>query len=117
MAKGSEYNARARRWLEDHGYGLIAKVEWFNDHTKRMHDLFGVFDFLAVGRGHTVGVQVTSRSNASNRRTKVVQSGAAQECAANGWKILLLSFDQPKGKGTAWRAHPEWLLDDDVQRD
>ena len=116
MGKGAAYNQRARAWLAEQGYVLIAKVEWFNPFTKRMTDLFGAFDYLAVGKGETVGVQVTSRNHASDRRKKLMTNPHVGECWNNGWRILLLTFDQPKGPRTAWRAHVEWLLEDDDAR-
>lgn len=74
-------NGRCKKHWQDIGY-IIAKVEYFNSFTKRSHDMFGIFDFVAVGCGEVVFIQVTSRSNMSARVRKIEDDENAATVAA-----------------------------------
>ena len=59
-------------------YEIVAVVEWWNSFTRRRHDLFGVWDIIAVGNGEVCLVQTTSYSNVSARIRKI----EGNECLA-----------------------------------
>ena len=97
MAKKSNYNQRTRDELKKRGYTAIQKVEVFNSFTKRMTDLYGVWDYLAVGMGETIAVQVTSRSNLADRARKIADSAFIGEVREAGWRLELWGYDKYKG--------------------
>jgi hypothetical protein len=83
---------RSLKLLRKEGW-RVAVVEKWNPHAKVRQDLFGFADLLAI-RPHNdpVLVQVTSYSNMSSRRAKVLASEAAQDWKGagrvelHGWK-------------------------------
>lgn len=98
----SNYNAKAREWLRRCGYASIAKVEVYRvDPIKnpssdrpagRFHDLFGFVDYLAVGKGHTLAVQVCRWTDVSNRLQKLHESPHVLPCLEAGWKVIVVGF-------------------------
>ena len=108
MAKPN-YNTMTVKLLRAEGWPLVEVVERWDSFSRRRHDLFTIFDVLAVGPAGTLGVQMTSRGNMASRRRKIAEYehiGAIREA---GWGIRLLGFDQPKGPRTAWRIKTEEL--------
>lgn len=82
------------------GY-VCTRTEHWNAHSGRKNDLFGVFDFLAVGHGEIIGGQVTSKSNKSAREKKIRASEVFSAWIAAGGKIHLHLWDKPR---TVWEC-------------
>lgn len=99
--KKSNFNAKAKKWLEENGY-KFERVDYFDARTQRSHDLLGIFDFLAFKNGETVGVQITSVEGISARKTKILASYGYQYAKLGGWKIVILGFDQSKEARELW---------------
>ena len=93
-------NQKTIDMFRDMGY-LIEKVEYFNSFTKRYKDLFGIFDYIAVGNGETVAIQVTSRSNMSSRIKKIQDSDNLTKCRDANWRIIVIGWDKPAHR---WRS-------------
>lgn len=76
-------------------------------------DLWGFVDILICSGGRTIGVQTTSGSNMSARRTKITQDHAKQlaELKACGWEIHLHGWAKRGGKGERklWTLKQETL--------
>lgn len=106
MAKRVNLTVKSRDRLKDEGFKTLQTVEWYNAFTKRKHDLFGIFDVLAVGNGRTLAVQVTSRDNMSSRRKKITESEAFDECALAGWAVELHGWYKEKNR---WKVKVEVL--------
>ena len=104
--KPANHNQRSRDYLVSLGYRLTM-VETYNAFSGRKQDLFGIFDYLAIGNGHTVGVQVTSDSARSARRKKILESPHFKDWSSSGNKALLLTWG--KNKRGHWEEHEEWL--------
>lgn len=95
----------SKRELEKEGY-VVERVEHFNFFTKRRVDLLGVGDLLALKKGETLLVQVTSRANLSTRRKKCKESDklVLWLSAKNGF--ILHGWDKYKNK---WRLKKQTL--------
>ena len=87
--------------LRERGYSAVQKVETFNSFTKRYKDLFGVWDYLAVGNGETIAVQVTSRAHISERAKKIAESEHLAACRDAGWQLEIHGWDKYKNR---WRV-------------
>lgn len=79
---------------------LVEVVEKWNSFSGKRNDLFGVFDILAVGHGHTLGVQVTSRSNMAARIKKIKEQGILGTLKEAGWQIVIHGWDKHENR---WR--------------
>lgn len=77
---------RSLAYLKAEGY-TVAVVEYWNSFTRRRHDLFGMFDLLALRSGETLAVQTTSGSNVSARVRKISDSGLVGAVRDAGWQI------------------------------
>lgn len=100
----SDYNRKARAYLERCGYTAIAKTEIYRvdppsknapEGTKsfgRFHDMFGFVDFLAVGLGHTVALQVCRSSDIANRLAKIYASPHLRTVLEAKWQVVVLGF-------------------------
>jgi hypothetical protein len=84
-------NQRTVALLKDRGYQCDI-VESYNAFTKRKKDLFGVFDILAIGKGETIGVQITSKSNISSRIKKIEESEYLPLLLEAGWRIIVFGW-------------------------
>jgi hypothetical protein len=78
------------------------KVEYYNAHSKRRKDLFGVFDVVAVGLVDGVPelwlIQATSMSNRSKRTKKTLASEAAWVCSkVPGVRVMIFAWKKVKG--------------------
>lgn len=101
----ADFNSRARDYLKEKGL-FPYRVDHYNGALKMSQDAFGIFDFIAFAPGRTVGVQVTSKSNLSARRKKILESSAYGRCKASGWDVLLLTFEKVSNR---WVATETWL--------
>ena len=99
------HNQRVLKTLRDDGY-MATVVERYDFYTRRRHDLFGLIDILAVGHGHTLAIQVTSRSNMASRRNKMRDSAELAQMLAAGWRVELWGYDKPAHR---WRLKTEQL--------
>lgn len=95
MAKLQRLNPRTIKDLEDRGL-VAVKVETYNAFSGRSHDLFGIFDVLAVGENKTLGVQVTSWSATSTRAKKILEGPNLPFILSAGWTVLLYGWRKPK---------------------
>ena len=126
---------RTRENLTERGYlvGTVEKRKKFPDRKKRpckicghqpmieiSSDLWEVFDLVAVkpelpSQNHGIFftpvafVQTTSRSNHATRRNKILSSMEAKLVLLGGAHILLQSWEQKGGKGSAWTFTDEWI--------
>lgn len=82
---------RSLKHLRAEGY-TVAIVEYWNSFTRKRHDLFGMFDLLAIRPGEVLAVQTTSGSNVSARVRKIGDSelvGAVRDAGirihVHGW--------------------------------
>lgn len=84
--------------LESTGW-MAADVEKFNSYAKRMNDLFGVIDVLAVNplTKEVIGVQATSRENVSARVAKICESPKAAKWLQAGCRLEVWGWDKWKG--------------------
>ena len=91
----SKLDQRARTELQCEGW-LVAKVEHYNSFTKRMNDLWGFGDLIALKDERTLLIQVTSVSNMSSRRKKINESEHKQQIMKCNWEILLIGYKKGK---------------------
>ena len=84
-------NQRTVALLKDRGYQCDI-VESYNAFTKRKKDLSGVFDILAIGKGETIGVQITSKSNIAARIKKIEESEYLPLLLEAGWRIIVFGW-------------------------
>ena len=94
MAK-SNLTPLSRKYLEKLGY-YVEKVEYFEFYTKRMHDLLGVADLLALNGKEILLVQVTNRDHLAERRKKCLESDKLKLWLSAGGKLVLHGWDKPK---------------------
>ena len=97
VAKQPNYTVKTRERLKSEGF-LVETVERWNSFARVKNDLFGIIDVLAVGRGRTIGVQVTSRSNMAARRRKILDSEAYPMLKQAGWSIELHGWYKEKNR-------------------
>lgn len=84
------------------GY-TIARVEKFNQHTKRMHDLFGFADFLAFhpDKAGVILIQSTSADNLAARISKTLAEPRAAAWVRSGVRVIYaMGFIRAKPGGT-----------------
>lgn len=73
-------------------------VEHWNAYTQRRHDLFGVFDLLALKGPETMGVQPTTASNVSARVNKITDSPYLDAIRKAGWNIQVHGWAKVKNR-------------------
>lgn len=84
---------------------LAAIVEKWNDHARRRHDLFGLFDVIAVRPGETLAVQCTSYSNISSRIRKIENSPVLASVREAGWRVEVWGWrKRGKKRGGRWEC-------------
>jgi hypothetical protein len=93
-------------YLRDLGY-RVEVVEKWNAFTKTKKDLFGCIDLIAIGNGETLAVQVTSRSNMSSRRAKILAAEAFPDMIRSGWQVWLHGW--AKNRSNRWEIKAERL--------
>lgn len=101
----SSLTARSKAVLVERGY-QVALVEHYNSFTKRKHDLFGCIDLLAIGHGHTIAVQVTSKGHISDRRHKIEEAEAYPEMLRSGWSVVIHGWYKENNR---WKLKEEEL--------
>jgi hypothetical protein len=98
-------NARSATHLRELGY-VVDTTEHYNYFTKRRHDLFTIFDLVAIsprnehGTRDMVFVQVTSRGNLSSRIKKIAEAAATGPIRETGGIIIAHGWDKYQGR---WR--------------
>lgn len=93
MAKMSPTQLTLRK-LKNEGYTTVQVVEhWIPSFGNRAfgnrRDLFGCWDVLAVKDGHTVAIQVTSKSNISARVKKISDNEHISNLRLANWTLLV----------------------------
>lgn len=78
---------RSLAYLREEGY-TVAIVERWNPHARIRQDLFGFIDLLAIRKGETLAVQVTS-TGVSSRIKKIMESDYLPKVRDAGWRILV----------------------------
>jgi hypothetical protein len=86
-------------------------VENWCGFTGRRKDLFGIIDMIAIHpeKPGVLGVQICrlkGGTGLSGHRKKVIASEVTPIWTA-GNRLVILAWDQPKGKGTKWVAREE----------
>ncbi len=96
--KKADYNERTRKTLIRLGYFPV-RVDYYDALLGLQHDLMGIFDYLALGDGETVAVQVTSAANMSARKKKIEESPNYAHAVKAGWRVLILGYKKlPNGR-------------------
>lgn len=105
--KKVDLNEATRKWCERKGY-FPYRADYYDARTQRQQDFMGLFDYLALGHGETLAIQVTTKANMSARRNKIQDKPKRCELLKScGWKILLLGFY--KADNGRWDAVEQWL--------
>tara|TARA_R110000803_G_scaffold17341_5_gene46831 strand:+ start:191 stop:526 length:336 start_codon:yes stop_codon:yes gene_type:complete len=108
MAAVVKYNPFVLKQLRAEGWHATP-VDYWDSFTRRTKDLYGCIDVLGTGPQGTIAVQVTSRSNMSSRRKKVLAADAWRPMVDAGWIIEIWGYSQPGGKGTRYELKRERL--------
>ena len=93
------------RHLRELGYICEVVEKWVPSphHGRNVKtDLFGFIDILAVGHGHTLGVQTTTKGEVAKRIRKIQDSEHLSTLAAAGWLVTVHGWWQPNGPRTRW---------------
>ena len=106
MTKPAVLTPRSVALLEAEDW-LCWRVEYYNAFTKRRHDLFNLFDLLALKRDRIMGVQITSLSNMSSRRNKIAESPYIGRIRESGMEVELMGWF--KNKSGRWACKRECL--------
>jgi len=99
---------RALKLLRGRGW-KVDIVEYWNGFSKKRKDLFGFGDLVAIdlGRERNIIVQVTSASNHSARKAKILSIPEAADWVKAGGLILILTFrKKPNGR---YEAREEYI--------
>ena len=67
--------ARSLKELREQGF-IAQVVEHYNSFSRKRNDLFGIFDIVAIRDGETIGIQVTTESNNSARKNKIIDTSS-----------------------------------------
>ena len=95
MAKTSPTQKTLAR-LRKENYDLVAITERWNPFARIRQDLFGIIDILAIHKGDTIAIQVTSYSNISARVKKITESPSIGFIRDAGWTILVEGWKKEK---------------------
>ena len=95
MAKTSP-TMRTLARLRKENYDLVAITERWNPFARIRQDLFGIIDILAIHKGDTIAIQVTSYSNISARVKKITESPSIGFIRDAGWTILVEGWKKEK---------------------
>lgn len=98
--KRTDLNAPCKRWMTEQGW-KFERVDTYNHMTQKAGDLLGMFDYLAFDllAGKTIGVQLTSRSNMSARKSKLRADKRLAWVQACGWRVIVIGIDKgPNGR-------------------
>jgi hypothetical protein len=111
--------ARSLKVLRERGY-TPAKVEYFNPGTRRLHDLFGFIDLVALepGCAGLLAIQSTSDNggNVSARVTKMAQEPRAALWLACGNRVMVHGWAKrgARGKRKVWTLREITVTADDL---
>lgn len=86
---------RSLKYLREQGYTAEVTEKW-NQWAKIRQDLFGIIDLVAIKEGVTLGVQTTSYSNMSARRTKILESENYKKLKQANWEIHVHGWKKKK---------------------
>lgn len=93
------HTPRSLKRLRDEGYVADVVERWLPKANVR-RDLFGMFDIVAVGRGHTVGVQVTGYTSVALHRRTLLMAPALAEVRAAGWHVQIHGWRKVRNRWT-----------------
>lgn len=114
------YTSMAMKFLRDYGYQVQVVERWCSFSRRRV-DLFNVIDVVAVAHETTVGVQVTSGTNHSARKNKILESEKALNWCRAGNHLWIFSWakkaDKPGSKRKVWTPRIEMIFDTDFDLD
>lgn len=79
------------------------------------HDLFGLWDILAVRDGETLAVQTTSRTNIGSRLKKIAAADITPKLHRAGWRLVCHGWWQPNGPGTRYTVEEVVVVDEAEQ--
>ena len=104
--------ARTLKQLRSDGW-LCQVVEHWNSFAKIRQDLFGFIDILAVREGQTLGIQVTTESNASARRRKMLDTESHLRAFLRGGNsVQLWTWEKRKSR---WRYRVRRFIENGSQ--
>lgn len=90
----ADHNKRTYDHYKALGYWMV-RVDHFDTRTNRTHDLLGFGDYMALGNGEIILVQLTSYANMGAREKKIRENNHAPYwCKAGGiihvvgWKLV-----------------------------
>ena len=86
------------RKLRADGWPLVEVVEHYDVYQQRRHDLFGMWDVLAVDDDRTLAVQTTSYSNVPARIKKIADHPNLPACRKAGWTLIVHGWAKKKGR-------------------
>jgi hypothetical protein len=92
---------RSLAHVREQGY-TAEVVERWNPFARVRHDLFGIIDILAIGNGHTLAVQTTSKGNMAARIRKIEESEHLPEIIRSGWRLHVHGW--AKDKSGRWQV-------------
>ena len=95
MAKTSPTQRTLAR-LKKENCDLVEVTEKWCSWSRRRKDLFGTIDILAIHKGDTIAIQVTSYSNIGARVKKITESPALPFLRDAGWTILVEGWKKEK---------------------
>jgi hypothetical protein len=95
MAKTSPTQRTLAR-LRKENCDLVEVCERWCAFSRRRKDLFGIIDILAIHKGDTIAIQVTSYSNIGARVKKITESPALPFLRDAGWTILVEGWKKEK---------------------
>ena len=95
MAKTS-HTQRTLARLRKENCDLVEVCERWCAFSRRRKDLFGIIDILAINKGDTIAIQVTSYSNIGARVKKITESPALPFLRDAGWTILVEGWKKEK---------------------
>lgn len=75
---------------------LVEVVEHWNAFDRRRHDLFGMFDLIAVGPLGTLVVQTTTAENVNARIRKIADHPNLPHVREAGWAIHVHGWHKPQ---------------------
>jgi hypothetical protein len=82
---------RTLAWCREHGY-VAAVTEHWNPFAKIRQDLFDCIDVIALTPEGIVGIQTTSGSNHTARKTKALGSPKMGAWCASGGRFWIMSW-------------------------
>ena len=95
MAKISPTQRTLAR-LRKENCDLVEVTEKWCSWSRRRKDLFGIIDILALHKGDTIAIQVTSYSNIGARVKKISESPSIGFIRDAGWTILVEGWKKEK---------------------